>query len=36
MRMIEFNGMTFCPNCKEYKGIVFDEDAGEFICIFCQ
>ena len=26
---------TFCPNCRDYKGMTFDEDLGETICVFC-
>lgn len=34
--MIEFRGMLFCPNCREYKGLTEDDETGEVICVFCE
>lgn len=34
-KVIDAFDMVFCANCKEYKGIEYDEDDMPF-CIFCQ
>lgn len=35
-KVIDAFDMIFCANCKEYKGIEFDEETDTYYCIFCQ